>query len=144
MLKKILVIFVLFSLCACNKKAKNQPANEHPVPYVPVQISIYPNDPLHFTLQAIGGWKYFDGGLNGIVIYRKSEEEFVAIERTSTFHPDRADAKVFVMKDNFILKDTVSNSQWRIFDGAVTTGPASWPLRLYGTSYDGNLLRIQN
>ncbi len=141
---KILILLIALSIISCNKKAKNQPVNNHPVPYVPVDISIYPNDPLHFTLQAIGGWKYIDGGVNGVVVYRKSEDEFVALERTSSYHPDRAAARVQVMKDNFTLTDTISGSRWRIFDGTVVQGPAEWSLRLYGCSYDGNLLKIRN
>lgn len=139
----VLTVLLLSSL-SCKKKAKNQNPNNHPVPFVPVSISVYPNDPIHHGVQFVGGWEYLEGGINGIVLYRKSDQEFVALERTSTFHPDRGDAKVFVMKDNFILRDSISDSRWRIFDGAVTQGPAEWSLRAYGCSYDGNLLRITN
>jgi hypothetical protein len=139
----LLFILVLFSF-SCKKKAKTQVQSDHPVPSVPVAISVYPNDPIHFPIQSVGGWEYIQGGINGIVLYRKSDQEFVAVERTSSYYPDKADAKVFVMKDNFILRDTISDSRWRIFDGAVTKGPAEWPLKLYGCSYDGNLLRITN
>ena len=52
--------------------------------------------------------------------------------------------KVQVMKDNFSLVDSVSGSQWRIFDGTVIKGPAQWSLRLYGTTFDGTTLRIRN
>lgn len=118
--------------------------SDHPVLSVPVNITLYPNDPLNFKVQAIGGWMYVEGGINGIVLYRKSNEEFVAIERTSSHLPDNAAARVKVMSDNFTLRDTVSDSRWRIIDGTVTQGPAEWALRLYGTSYDGNALRIRN
>lgn len=141
-MKKILFLFFVLILSSCNKK--NQQANNNPVPSVPVYLNIYPNDPLYFKLQAIGGWQYIDGGINGIILYRKSEQEFVAVERTSSYYPNDPSAKVYVMNDNFTLRDTVSNSRWRIFDGTVTQPPATWPLRLYGTSYDGNLLRIMN
>lgn len=143
-MKKLIVLMIFCSFVSCKKKSPSQSANENPVPYVPVSISLYPNDPLHFAIQAIGGWKYLAGGINGIVLYRKSEQEFVAIERSSSFYPGKPEAKVFVMTDNFILRDSISDSRWRIIDGGVTKGPATWPLRLYGTSYDGNLLRIQN
>ena len=142
-MKKLLLFTMLLLVLACKKK-KNQNMINHPVVSVPVQINVYPNDPLNFKLQGIGGWMYISGGLNGIVVYRKSNEEFVAVERTSSHLPDDPNAKVWVQSDNFTLRDTVSGSEWRIFDGTVTKGPATWALRLYGTSYDGNLLRIRN
>jgi hypothetical protein len=114
------------------------------VPSVPVNISMYPNDPLNFPLQGIGGWQYISGGINGIIIYRKSQQEFVAIERTSAHLPNNPAAKVFVQSDNFSCKDTVSGSKWQVFDGVLINGPAEWPLRLYATNFDGNLLRIFN
>ncbi|MBX3164836.1 MAG: hypothetical protein KF900_10170 [Bacteroidetes bacterium] len=141
-MKKILFLFFTFLIFSCDKK--NQQANNNPVPSVPVNIVFYPNDPLYQKLQWVGGWVYIDGGINGIVVYRKSQEEFVAVERTSSYAPNNSAAKVQVMNDNFTLRDTISNSRWRIFDGTVTQGPAEWALRLYGTSYDGNMLRILN
>ena len=117
---------------------------QNPVPSVPVNISIYPNDPLYFKVQAIGGWMYLDGGINGIVLYRKTEQEFVALERSSTKSPSDTKSRVLVQSDNFTLKDTVSASTWSILDGSVMKGPAVWPLRKYGSTYDGNLLKIIN
>ncbi|MDI1353733.1 MAG: hypothetical protein PSX36_02355 [bacterium] len=143
-MKKLLVLFLFISLASCKKKSSSSSANNNPVPYVPVSISVYPNDPLNFSIQSIGGWKYMDGGIYGIVVYRKSEQEFVALERSSSFYPGKPEAKVFVMSDNFILRDSISESRWRIIDGGVTKGPATWPLRVYATSYDGNVLRIRN
>jgi hypothetical protein len=138
-----LILAVFLTSASCKKK-KNKNANDNPVPIVPVDITIYPNDPLNFKIQAIGGWIYASGGINGLVIYRKSDQEFVAIERTSSQLPDNPNARVKVLSDNFTLRDSVSDSRWRIFDGAVTQGPAQWGLRLYGTTYDGNVLRIRN
>ena len=142
-MSRIAICVLVIVAFACGKK-KTQNAVNNPVPFVAVNTSLYPNDPLNFKVQALGGWMYLAGGINGIVLYRKSEQEFVAIERTSSYLPDNAAAKVKVMPDNFTLQDSISGSCWRIFDGSVTQGPATWGLRLYGTSYDGNVLRIMN
>lgn len=141
--KKSFILFILLFAFSCDKKKKQQLA-QHPVPNIPVNVTVYPNDPLYFKLQAIGGWMYIDGGLNGIVLYRKSQEEFVALERTSSYLPDDPNARVSVMNDNFTLRDSVSDSRWQMFDGSISKGPAEWPLRLYGTSYNGNRLRVFN
>lgn len=134
---------VLAGLIACKKKAQ---VNQDNIPYQTVNITIYPNDPLYFKLQAIGGWVYISGGVNGIVVYRKTTSDFVAIERTSTYYPDDSEARVKVQSDNFTLKDTISGSKWQITDGAVMSGPASLPLRLYSTLYDNGTgaLHIRN
>jgi hypothetical protein len=130
---------------ACKKKSQNQSLNNNPVPSVPVNVILYPSDPLYFKIQAIGGWIYFNNvGINGIIIYRKSNQEFVAIERTSSYLPNNSGALVKVQSDNFSCRDTVSNSKWQIIDGTIIQGPATWPLRLYGTTYDGNKLTIFN
>ncbi len=143
--KRIIILIAVLALgiAACKKKT-SQSASNNPVPSIPVNVKIYPNDPLYYKLQTIGGWTYVNGGINGLVVYRKSNEEFIAIERTSSYYPNNAAAKVVVLGDNFTLRDTVSNSRWQIIDGTITNGPAEWPLRLYGTSYDGNLLNIVN
>jgi hypothetical protein len=137
-----MILWFGFFVTACNKQTQN--TSQNPVPSVPVNLSFYPNDPAYFKIQTIGGWMYVDGGINGLVLYRLSNEQFLAFERTSTQLPDNPAAKAFVQKDNFTLRDTVSGSEWRIIDGIVTKNPATWPLRQYGTNYDGNLLKIIN
>ena len=144
---KPLLLFITIAVIfyGCKKKSPPaQPVQTNPVPSVPVDISLFPGDPLNFSIQSIGGWKYFLGGINGIIVYRKSQEEFVAIERTSSQLPNNAAAKVKVQNDNFSLLDSISGSKWQIIDGVVSLGPAVWPLRLYGTTFDGNVLRIKN
>jgi hypothetical protein len=137
-----LLFVMMFS--SCRKKTQVVVDN---IPYQTVNITIYPNDPLYFKLQSVGGWVYINGGINGIIVYRKTDvgaSDFVAIERTSSHLPDNADAKVKVQSDNFTLKDTISGSSWRITDGVVLTGPADRPLRLYNTLYDNGSLTIRN
>lgn len=146
MFRKIIILLTLIQLVvnvSCKKKSKTV---QDPVPYQTVNINIYPNDPLNFKIQSIGGWMYFTGGVNGIVVYRKTMQDFVAIERTSTYFPDNAGAAVKVQSDNFTLKDTVSGSKWQITDGTVLQGPASIALRQYSTFYDSGtgVLNVRN
>lgn len=128
----LLILGVLF-FSECKKKKKTV---QDTLPYQTVNITIYPNDPLNFKIQSVGGWMYINGGINGIIVYRKTTSDFVALERTSTYLPNDAGAKVKVQSDNFTLKDTVSNSKWQIIDGAILSGPATQALRLYNTLYD--------
>lgn len=139
----ILLISVI-SVFSCKKKKTIQ----DPVPYQTVNLTIYPNDPLNFKIQSVGGWIYVTGGVNGIIIYRKAinntNTDFVALERTSTYFPNDAYAKAKVQSDNFTCRDTISGSEWQIIDGAVQKAPATLPLKQYQTFFDGTTLRITN
>jgi hypothetical protein len=132
----ILLIALVFSGMSCKKKGKTVQDN---IPYQTVNMTIYPNDPLYFKLQAVGGWVYVKGGVNGIIVYRRAQNstaDFIAIERTSSYDPTNVDAVVQVQSDNFTLKDLISGSTWQIVDASVSGGPAQLPLRVYSTLYD--------
>lgn len=138
MLSKISIYLFVLSVVLFTGCKKNNTTQSN-VPYQPVYIKVYPNDPLNSKLQFVGGWIYVAGGVNGIIVYRQSQSgssDFISIERTSTYLPNDANARVKVLSDNFTLKDTVSGSTWQINNGAVLNGPASLPLRQYATTYD--------
>lgn len=138
MLSKINIYLFVLSVGLFTGCKKNNTTQSN-VPYQPVYIKVYPNDPLNSKLQSVGGWIYVAGGVNGIIVYRQSQSgtsDFISIERTSTYLPNDANARVKVLSDNFTLKDTVSGSTWQINNGAVLNGPASLPLRQYATTYD--------
>ncbi len=150
MFKKISIFFLgvisLAVIVGCKKKSKTVQDN---IAYQNVNITIYPNDPLYFKLQVAGGWVYINGGVNGIIVYRKTVTnnpgDFVAIERTSTALPDDPNARVKVQADNFTLLDTISGSKWQIFDGGLISGSATQNLRQYNALFDGvNTLKITN
>jgi len=147
MFRKIGIIVLLFTSCLLSFCKKSKQVQDN-IAYQTVNITIYPNDPIYFKLQTVGGWVYINGGVNGIIVYRKttinSSADFVAIERTSTALPDDPNARVKVQADN-TLKDTISGSKWQIFDGSVISGPATQNLRLYNAVFDGmNTLTIRN
>lgn len=135
----------LFICLSCKKKKTTPTETAYPIPYVAINVTIYPNDPTNFDIQAIGGWKYYSGaGVQGLIVYRKTQNDFVAIERASPENPNVAASALKVQSDNFTLKDTIKNAQWQIVDGAPMNNTSKWQLRLYGTTYDGNALRIMN
>ena len=139
------IVLSLFICLSCKKKKTTDPTPQYPIPYAPINITIYPNDPTNFKLQAIGGWMYYSGaGVQGLIIYRKTQADFLAIERASPENPNVAGSALKVQSDNFTLKDTIKNARWQIVDGAPMNSSSKWQLRFYGTSYDGNVLRVMN
>jgi nitrite reductase/ring-hydroxylating ferredoxin subunit len=114
------------------------------VPNVGVNVLLYLNDPQNTALTTIGGWVYVNGGYRGIVLYRKSQNEFVAFDRTCPYQPEEAASQVSVDSSNVILEDRSCGSKFLLSDGSAIQTPALIPLKQYNTTFDGNSIRIYN
>lgn len=134
-MKKIILLIVLLNL-GCENEV-------YDFPQVDVNLNLYINNPEFFNIEAPGGWIYLNGGVAGILLYRKNLDEFIAYDRASTYNPV-ADCGITVDLDNIILIDPCSDSQFLITDGSVIQGPASQALKRYNTNLYGNNLSIYN
>ena len=137
-LKLILIIPAIFVSTKCTK---NEDSSD--VPDVAVNLSIYVNLPSNFALQAIGGYQYYDGGSNGIVVFRSDVDQFMAYDRHSTYQVDNY-CQVEVDSSSIYLSDPCSGSRFSLYDGSVVEGPAVYPLTQYKTSYSNDVLRVYN
>lgn len=134
-----LFLLPMFFLSACNKQEDGSG-----VPLVNVNISIFTSSPEFINLTVVGGWEYITGGSRGILIYRLTNDLFLAYDRHCTFEPDKACARVEVDPATLLVVDPCCESEFAITDGTVLSGPATIPLKQYGTSWDGEVLRIFN
>jgi hypothetical protein len=114
------------------------------IPYVKVDIYLL----LYADLadMGIGTTKVITGeGVNGIVLYRESDLEFYAYDRTCTLWPDHNKA---VREDpNFfgVFECPECGSTYLLMNGGEpNSGPASYPLVKYKTSIQGDVLHIFN
>ena len=141
---KINVVFGVFiTVCMCmNFTACKKDSGTPDCGYV--NYALYTTEPSFVNLNAIGGWTYIGGGCKGIIVYRKTQDEFMAYERACTYDPDNNCPGVTVDGSNINMTDTCCGSQFQIFDGNVTKGPASRVLQQYRTSFDGSVLQISN
>lgn len=136
----ILFFSLAFFLSSC-KKNKN-----HPVPNIPFDITIDINLPSYNALIGVGGWTYVEGGSRGIIVYRRSIEEFVAFDRHSPEDPEATCLHpLYPDTDNFLtLNDSCSGAKFSLYDGSPISG-SEFGLRQYQTVYNGsNLVRIYN
>jgi hypothetical protein len=136
---QILFFFLAIAVISC-KKNKN-----HPVPSIPFDITIYINLPSYSSLEAVGGWAYVNGGSKGIVVYRKSYDEFVAFDRHSPADDGNCNLPLVTDPDNFLqLNDSCTGAKFSLFDGSPMSG-SEFGLRQYQTWWDGATgLRIYN
>lgn len=134
-------LFFLFPLFTCSE-------NDSYIPEIYVNFNVNLNDPEFFALNASGNYVIVNGGLRGIVIYRKSFDEFLALDLTCTFDPkeDCATLKPNTVK-NFIFEDLCCGSQFSmLLDGFPVAGPAKLPMKQYNVSFNASsqILYINN
>jgi hypothetical protein len=127
-----------------SSKCNNQ--NQHPVPFVPVDITIDIQLPSYSNLQGVGGWTYLNGGSRGIIVYRKAIDEFVAFDRHAPSDPEGSCPIALYPDDqNFLqLIDSCNNAVFSLYDGSPVSN-SIFGLRQYATQFNGNnLLRVYN
>ena len=133
-------LFIVLLLGACKKH------REHPVPSVAFDFQIDMTLPSYSDLNGVGGWCYVNGGIKGIVVYRRSYDQFVAWERMSPEDPKGVcESGLTTNPDNFLqLDDPCSDAQFSMYDGSPIAN-SDWGLRGYLVEWNGgNILRISN
>ena len=118
--------------------------NDFPIPRVPVNFWIYPNDVNFLDLNYYGGHMYFTGGVNGIVVYRLGEWEFTAFDRACPNDWEDPEAYVVVEDDGITLRCRQCGTLYNILDGGKIKGASKYPLKQYYTTYDGVVLRVRS
>ena len=151
--KPVLSLFFMLSLVmvfflACDKN------DDQPIDPGYVNIFINPNSTEYIQLNSVGGWVYLYANppSRGIIVYRMTQDEFKAYERTPTYKPDSCSvlepvkklSKIIVDESGIMAIDTCSGSEYILLDGSVVKGPATYPLFAFRTSYDGETLHIYN
>ncbi|MEZ4938036.1 MAG: hypothetical protein R2799_10645 [Crocinitomicaceae bacterium] len=102
--------------------------------------------PSYSSLQSVGGYAYVNGGVKGLVVYRKSIDEFVCFDRMSTAEGGYDCTPIEVDTDNYLfLNDSCSDAVYSLIDGSLVSGSAVYGLRAYQTNFDGfSILYISN
>lgn len=131
-----LLTFILFAP-QC-KKDKDEIPNAYVNFYIDVTSTQY------LGLNNIGGWVYVTGGVRGIVIYRRTVDEFMAYERNCPYQPENSCAIIEVDNSAVMAVDSCCGSKFLIIDGSVINGPATKQLKQYQTSFDGATLHVFN
>lgn len=113
------------------------------IPYVKVDILLL----LYADLAdlGIGETKLIEGGVNGIAVYRESDLEFHAYDRTCTLWPEHDEAVVEDPSFFGVFECPECGSTYLLMNGAEpNSGPARYPLVEYRTTLQGDVLHIHN
>lgn len=108
-------------------------------------ITINLNFPQYQKLKLDGGFVYVEGGgLKGIILYRASENSYLAYERACPYHPQASCAIVQVDGSSLFMIDRCCNSSFNFSDGQPTGGPAERALIQYRVDMEGSVLKISD
>ena len=138
-MKQLLVVLVLISAIhfGCKKSSDN-------IPRVPVNEYINLSLPSYNSLNIAGNWIYYPAGNKGLIIYKVSDGNFTALDRTCSYDPTVGTSIVYGISNNIYGVDSVCGSRFSLIDGSVFKGPATHSLLRYQTYYDGAILHIFN
>ena len=133
-------------------------------PILPTPIKIYPNTLQYQELNFVSGWLYITSEVGstsrGIIVYRLSDNEFLAYDRLPPNEPDactdsQGNTTRLVVDFPFVV-DHCNNAYYNILNGQIivrepdmipdfpTDGTLVYPLIQYHTTYDGSTLTISN
>ena len=140
---KLRISLIIIGACFLMQSSCEQ--NNQNIPYVPVNFDLNINLPAYTSLNYPGEHLIVQGGSKGIIVYRYTIDEFVVLDRHSTFDVTLG-CKVVVESDGITLSDEneCSESKWLIIDGSVMQGPATLPLHRYRTSWNPPILHVFN
>ncbi|HEU5292253.1 MAG TPA: hypothetical protein VFU05_16500 [Cyclobacteriaceae bacterium] len=128
--------FLLLLLISCDSDPVDDPIPFQPFPDINI---VLPNFP---ALSSDGGFILVsDGGVRGIILYRKTSTTYLAFERNCSFRPNDACATVDVHSSTLFMHDVCCGSSFN-FDGTPSGGPAWRPLQQYRTSLSVSTLTI--
>ena len=133
-IKLFTLIFTTASFYSCKKST-----NADPIPNVPVNFTIFLSLPQYVSLNSIGGYVAIpEYGYRGIIVYRRSLEEFVAFDSACPYDPTVNGAKIVVDSSGITTVDPHCGSKFSLYDGSVLHGPATRPMKSYHSVYESS------
>ena len=142
----LIVILLLITFNSCRKEEIN-PNDTRAY----INFTIDPNSTFYQELNTVGGWMYLtaDPPSRGIIVYRMTQNEFLAYDRIPPNEPDRCCednecTRLIVGEYYPMAYDECNDISYLLLNGSIVEGDGKWPLIQYQTTYNGQLLRIFN
>jgi len=133
------IILFIFSINSCDK-------NTQKFPYIHVDTYLNISLPSYSALNNIGGWVYISGGSRGIIVYRQTFDMLSAYDRRCTYNVQSPCGNAEIDSTLTFIECACDGSEYQLYDGTLTKGPASYSLQPYRTSFDPvtNVVHIYN
>jgi nitrite reductase/ring-hydroxylating ferredoxin subunit len=153
---KLNVFFLTFSLALILMSCKKSKYDVIPTVYVNFHISL--NDPLFYNLLSPFTFSYVDASTNnlgqsaagydsnGIIIFRYSDDEFYAYDRTCPYDYEinKKSVKVNVVDEIYALCPSCGTEYGLTANGTPAKGIGRYPLKNYRAAFDGLNVFVSN
>lgn len=138
MMKQIYsLLFLLILFASCGK-------DEGYIPEVGVNFSMPLTDPRLSRLSSPGGAVVINGyGIAGLVLYRRTDNGYVAFDRCSSVNPEQKCA-VNLDDPTLTVTDPCSGAKFLLEDGTPVKAPAVRGLKQYSVAISGQNLQVTN
>ena len=137
MRNSVTIIFLIF-LISCGER------NNY-IPDVFINHEIDLNSPENISLGTLGGSLVIENqGYNGLIIYRFSNYDYHAYDKSCSYEPLTACAEIDSINSSLAICSCCNSVFLLDQDGSVANGPAILPLKRYSTFLEGNMLFISN
>ena len=129
----IIACSVVLTSSSCKKNSHNSQ-----IPNVNVDLIIPLSLPQYAPLNSIGNhYVVENAGVRGIVIYRKSLEEFSAFDLACPYdYNSNSSNRLQVDSGGTGTVDYTCGSRFLLFDGAVINGPATVSMKPYAADFN--------
>jgi len=138
-MKKIVVIILLLGLISCS----NTEDPNKILPDIPVNVTLYLNNPSNNNLLSVGGWVETSGGIKGIVVYHASFDNYLAYDLACP-HLQPSECAKMIIEDGLTIKCTCDDTKFALALGGAPQSGTQFPARQYRVIKDGNTLIITN
>lgn len=153
---KLIVFLLIISLPLFLVSCKKNKNDVIPTEYVYFSIDL--NDPLFFNLQSPFTYAYIDRNTNnwgqpaagydnnGIIVFRSSEEEFYAYDRTCPhdYEVNKKSVKVNVVDMIYAVCPECGTKYALTANGTPVSGVGRYPLKNYRTTFNGMYVIVSN
>lgn len=139
---RLLGLVMTISWVLITQGCSDEPSDDS-IPFVPFASKILQlNNPQYQNLQTFRYIVLNDIGVQGVIVYKVDNANYIAYEQNCSFEPNNACAYVQPDASHLFMVDHCCGSTFEFATGLPTGGPAWRKLRRYATTLDGSELTI--
>lgn len=125
------IIYLLFCAISCS----NDTNTISPIADIPVREQVNLNTVEALPLKARdGNYIYINGGYKGIIIYRKSQDSYLAFERKSPYLQADTCGTIKVHSSQLYMEDVCHGCTFN-WEGRPTGGPCREIMKMYNVQF---------